>query len=248
MVQAVQDLHDMNNRLARIAGILYLILLPTTGPAYYSGQLAIAGDAATTLANIQANRTLFELLIVVGVLGFVVWLAMGVVFHRLFSPVSKIAANLLLAFVACSALLALAALGRRMDVLSLIHSAPAHSADQLQNEVVQTLHSSNNLMVTSVLFWGLWLFPFAWLVLRSGYAPRVLGMLMLLGGVWYVVTFVGTVFNPDYQDTLFARIIGIALGIPGTIGELGTALWLLIKGARTKLHTTSSVAAAGSEG
>jgi hypothetical protein len=69
---------------------------------------------------------------------------------------------------------------------------------------------------------------------RSGFAPRVLGVLLMLGGLWYVSIFVGTVFDPAYDSTLFARIVGIVSGIPGQFGELGTALWLLIMGARER--------------
>ena len=83
-----------------------------------------------------------------------------------------------------------------------------------------------------MIFWGLWLFPLGWLMFRSGFAPRVFGVLLMLGGLWYVSIFVGTVFDPAYESTLFARIVGIVSGIPGQFGELGTALWLLIMGAR----------------
>ena len=44
----------------------------------------------------------------------------------------------------------------------------------------------------------------------------------MLGGFFYVSTFVGTVFNPAYDTTLVARIVGIVSGIPGQVGELGT--------------------------
>ena len=77
----------------------------------------------------------------------------------------------------------------------------------------------------------------------SGFAPRILGILMLLGGVWFVCTFVGTVFNPEYGDTMLARVLGIAMGIPGTIGELGTALWLLVKGVKGRPPSTTPAAA-----
>jgi hypothetical protein len=123
-------------------------------------------------------------------------------------------------------------------VLSLLDSSRVLGLDQLQSQVVQTLHSSNNLMLTSVIFWGLWLLPFGWLVLRSGVAPTVLGILMLVGVAWYLLTFVGTVLDASYQDTLLARVAGIVLGIPGTIGELGTALWLLIKGVPSRQPAT----------
>lgn len=232
-------MHDMtsNDKLARLAGLLYLILLPTTGPAYFSGRLAVAGDAAAALANLEAGRALFELIIFVGAVGFVDFLVLGLVLFRLFSPVSKGAASLMLAFVAASVPLALAALARRIDVLSLLDGAqdlPALGGDQLQAQVMLTLHSANNLMLVSIIFWGLWIIPLGWLVLRCGFMPRVLGVLLILGSLFYVLTFAGTVFYSDYESTLFARIVGIVSGIPAVIGEAGTALWLLIMGARER--------------
>ena len=163
-----------SDKLARLAGLLYLFLLPTTGPAYFYGQLAVVGDPATVLAKVQANQFLFELVVIVGAAGFVDWLVMGVVFHRLFSPVSKVAASLLLVFVAASGMIALAALARRMDVLSMIHASDVIGTGGLDGRTLMTLHSSNNLMLMSVLFWGLWLFPLGWLVIsipasRPGY-------------------------------------------------------------------------------
>jgi Domain of unknown function (DUF4386) len=226
-----------NDKLARLAGLLYVILLPTTGPAYYSGQLAVAGDAAATLAYLEANRTLFELAIFVGAIGFIDFLLLGLVLHRLFSPVSKAAASLMLAFIATSVPLSLAAMARRIDVLSLLDGAErghALGGDQLQVQVMLALHSSNNLMLGSIIFWGLWIIPLGWLVIRSGFVPRVLGILLIVGSVFYVLTFVGTVFDTSYENSPFARIVGIVSGIPSVIGELGTALWLLIMGVRER--------------
>jgi hypothetical protein len=222
---------NSDDRLARLAGLLYLILLPTTGPAYFSGQAAMAGDAAATLANIEASRSLFELGTVVGAVGFIDFLALGLVLYAVFSPVSKDAASLMLVFIAASVPLSLAAMARRIDVLSLLDRA-AVGGDQLQAQVMLAMHSSNNLMLTSIIFWGLWIIPLGWLIIRSGYVPRVLGILLILGSFFYLMTFVGTVLDSSYSDTLPSRIIGIVSGIPGVIGELGTALWLLIMGRR----------------
>lgn len=67
---------------------------------------------------------------------------------------------------------------------------------------------------------------------QSGFAPRVFYVLLVLGGIFYVLGFAGPVFNTDYENTVFGRIVGISCGIPGVIGELGTALWLSIRGTR----------------
>lgn len=227
-----------NDKLARLGGLVYLILLPTCGFGMFgAARLVVAGNPAATLANIQASRTLFELAILLGAVGFIDFLVVGLVLYKLFSPVGKGAASLMLIFVAASVPLSLAAIARRIDVLSLLDAARGVSAlggDQLQVQVMLALHSSDNLMRISLIFWGLWLFPLGWLMFRSGFAPRALGVLLMLGGLWYVSIFVGTVFDPAYESTLFARIVGIVSGIPGQFGELGTALWLLIMGARER--------------
>jgi hypothetical protein len=231
-----------NDKLARLAGLLYVMLWPTTGLWYGTWRTLMAGDAAATLAHIQTSRTLFELAIVAGAAGFVVYLVLGIVLYRLFSSVSHSAASLLLAFVAASVPLSLAAVARQIDVVSLLDGGkglPALSGGQLQVDLMQAqvmlaLHSYDHLFLITTIFSGLWLIPLGWLMFRSGFAPRLLCVLLLLGCIFYVSSFVGTVFNRDYANTVLGRIIGISCGIPGLMGELGTALWLLIKGARQR--------------
>ena len=90
------------DKLCRLAGLLYLIMAVTTAFSllYVIGRFVVAGDAAATLAHIQAHRTLFEFGIVAGAVGFVDYLILGLVLYRLFSPVGKSAASLMLAFIA----------------------------------------------------------------------------------------------------------------------------------------------------
>jgi hypothetical protein len=227
-----------NDKLARLAGLLYLILLPTAEFGMFGAAgLVVPGDPAATLAHIQASRTLFEFAIILGAVGFIDFLAVGLALYKLFSNADKGAAGLMLAFVAASVPLSLAAIAGRIDVLSLPDAARGISAlggDHLQVQVMLALRHSDNLMRTSLIFWGLWLFPLGWLVLRSGFTPRTLGVLLMVGGFFYLFIFVGTVFNPAYETTRLAGIVGVVSGAPGQIGELGTALWLLIMGARER--------------
>lgn len=227
-----------NDKFARLAGLCYLLLLPLAGFGFFgAARLVVAGDPAATLANIQSSRTLFELTIVVGAAGFVGYLVVALMLYKLFNNVSNSAAGLMLALAAVSVPLSLAALARRSDALSLLdisRAMPALGGNYLQAQVMLALQSSDSLMRMSVIFWGLWLFPLGWLVFRSGFAPKTLGVLMMLGGFFYVFAFGGTVLNPAYDTTLFARISGIVSGIPDMIGELGLGLWLLIMGARER--------------
>lgn len=76
------------------------------------------------------------------------------------------------------------------------------------------------------IFWGLWLFPFAMLVIRSGFIPRVLGVLMMIAGAGYLVSSATTILLPEY-----AHQVGQVTLILG-LGELPIMFWLLIWGAR----------------
>ena len=85
----------------------------------------------------------------------------------------------------------------------------------------------NGLLVAS-LFWGLWLLPFGYLVVKSGYLPKLLGILLMLGCLGYMVNVFGELLVPRYSDTpvsSYARL-------PASVGEIGTCLWLLLIGAR----------------
>ena len=88
------------------------------------------------------------------------------------------------------------------------------------------LHGQTNGL--NELFWGLWLLPFGWLVVRSRFLPRWLGYWLLLDGVSWVVFAVTGLLAPAYSDVLF-RVFQ-----PAFLAELAIMLWLLIVGAREK--------------
>jgi uncharacterized protein DUF4386 len=69
-------------------------------------------------------------------------------------------------------------------------------------------------------------------VLRCGFVPRVIGVLILLGAPLYVLAFAGQIIDAGYPTSLFGRIVGVASGIPDIVGEMGLALWLLVMGTR----------------
>ena len=76
------------------------------------------------------------------------------------------------------------------------------------------------------MFWGLWLLPFGWLVVRSRFLPRWLGYWLLLDGIAWVVVGVTWFFAPDSRDALFRYFQ------PVFLAELAAMLWLLIMGAK----------------
>ena len=224
-----------HGKAARLAGLLYLLLAPTTGFWQVTSQALMTGDAATVFAQVMAGRTRLELAIAAGAIGAVDFLILGVVFYWLFSATSKAASGLLLALVGASVPIFLVAVTRQMDVLFILDSAqlvPALGRDQVQLQILLALHSYSNLFLVTNIFSGLWLIPLGWLVFRCGFMPKFIGVLLVMGSLFYVASFIAPVFDPQYQSTLLGRTIGIVSGIPGFLGELGTILWLLIRGAR----------------
>jgi Domain of unknown function (DUF4386) len=78
------------------------------------------------------------------------------------------------------------------------------------------------------VFWGLWLFPFGLLILRSGLIPRAFGMLVMVAGTGYLLETMGSLLFPAHADTL-VNIAGLL-----ELGEPPIILWLLIWGARPR--------------
>jgi hypothetical protein len=93
-----------------------------------------------------------------------------------------------------------------------------------------SLKSYGHAIFVASLFWGLWLFPFGWLVVRCGKLPRVLGVLLMLGGAGYLVDVFGTLLLEGYTRTAFSDVVHL----PAAVGEVGTCLWLLVMGMRAR--------------
>jgi len=225
------------NKDARTAGLAYLLMILTSGIPYGIWRYLTEGDAATILDRIQSNQNLFSTAIVMGAIGFVFWLINGFLLHRLFKQYSEIAAGLMLTFVGAGAIIALAGIARQVDALSLmrgVEGMPALSGDALQLQAMLAVRGYDHLFWVSAIFSGLWLIPLGWLVFRCGFLPKTLGVMLMLGSIMYVTTLPGMVFNPGYASSLVAGVIGITSGIPSVIGEMGTCLWLIIRGVGIK--------------
>jgi hypothetical protein len=224
---------SINNKTARIAGLLYLIvvLAGIFSLLYVPSQVSVPGDTAATVSNILAQQPLYRIGIVVGCIGFTAFLILPLALYELLSPVGRKAAALMVAFAVVSVPISLVSLISKLDVLSLLTGADyaqALSAAQLHAQVRLSLDAYRNGMLVSQIFWGLWLFPFGYLVFKSGFLPRILGILLMLGCVGYLINFFGTALSPGYADTAIANYISL----PGSVGEIGICLWLLILGVR----------------
>jgi hypothetical protein len=98
-------------------------------------------------------------------------------------------------------------------------------ATQIQANVMFFLHLHERGMQICHIFWGLWLFPFGYLVFKSKFLPRVLGILLVIAGIGYLVDLTGYLLFPGSNFTITPYTF---------IGELLLPLWLLIKGVRVE--------------
>ena len=210
-------------RNGRIAGALYLVVVAT-------GMFCLAwvpSQLGTGVADAAAHIGLFRAGIAAFMAMQVAFLLLPLALYRVLGDVDRRAATLMVALAAASVPIGLIALSHRMEALSLLDSTAAHATAAVDAAFAASLQRYGHGLRIASLFWGLWLLPFGWLVLRSARIPRVLGVLLMLGGIGYVVKVFGGLM-PGFADSAFARYTTL----PAALGEIGSCLWLLAFGAR----------------
>jgi len=217
----------------RAAGLLYLLLvvLGAFSILYVPSKLIVPGDATATANNILASEGLYRLSIVSGLISAVVFLFLARALYRLLHPVSKPLASLMVTLVMISVAIGFALTMNDVAVLTVLRGTDflaVFSQAQREGLAMLFLHLGTQGMLVSQLFWGLWLFPFGVLVMRSGFLPRILGILLVVNGVAYVVASLTGLLLPAYAD-----LVGRIALVP-ELGEIWMMLWLLIKGARVR--------------
>lgn len=219
---------------ARIAGLLYLLvaIISPIGIMYVPGKLIVRGDATATADNIRASESLFRIGIASELAGALLMACVVLQLFWLFKPVNEKLAWLMLIWGALLSIpmtflntineLAALVLVRGPDFLSAYTRAEMDSLSYL------FLHLHGKTMQVAQIFWGLWLFPFGMLVIRSGFVPRFLGILLYIAGLGYCIDAVVTLLLPQHAEAV-GRITFVAF-----FGELPIILWLLIWGAKEK--------------
>jgi hypothetical protein len=229
----------MNKKTARIAGLLYLVVVVTgiISLAWVPSKITVQGDAAATLANIQAHEALFRFGTLAGLACYTTFLLLPFVLYQLLGHVSKRAAILMVVLAAASVPISLYNLHHKLDIVSLLGNASylrAFTMEQIATQVMLHLDAYSNGILVAKVFWGLWLLPFGYLVFRSGMLPRVLGVLLMAGCFGYLLDVVGRVMFAAYPGSALASYATR----PAALGEIGTCLWLLIMGARPNPRQT----------
>ena len=177
------------NRTARFAGLLYLIFIigGIISLAYIPSQLIVRESASKTFENITNSEFLFKIGMVIGIITFLIHILLPLVLYKLLHKVNKFHANLMVIFSLISVTIFFVNILNKFSVLTLINKTEyleKISKTELQNQVMFYIDSYNNGIEISQIFWGLWLFPFGYLVYKSGFLPRFLGVLLMVGLLW----------------------------------------------------------------
>ncbi|MGZ5389951.1 MAG: DUF4386 domain-containing protein [Aeromicrobium sp.] len=227
-------------RTARTTGLLYLGLAITgvLGFIMVRAELYAADDPQATLSNLMEHESLARVGIALE-MGVVLTQALTAVwFYRLFRSVDAFAAGCIAVFGMVNAVAILgsaALLATAVEVADDSSLAVAGGAAA----TVQLLYVvSGHLWGVGAMFFGLWLIPMGWLVLRSRWLPRPLGWILIAGGVGYLVSAFVPYLFPD------ADLVAGLLTVPATIGEFWILGYLIIFGVHD--HAAAPEAVDGS--
>jgi len=220
-------------KTARIAGFLYLLtaVIAPFSVIYVPSILIVPGNAATTANNIMASEGLFRSGIVSGLIYQVISIFLVLVLYKLLKPVNKNHALLMVVFALVGVPIAMLNLLNQFAALLLLSGAgslTAFTADQLHAQVMFFLDLHEHGALIASIFWGLWLFPLGYLVFKSDFLPRILGILLMIGCFCYLIDSFGNFLLPKYKE------IYTWIAMASFPGELLLMLWLLIKGVNVE--------------
>jgi len=220
---------------ARIAALLYLVVI-TAGiiaQMVIGGRIIVDGDAATTANNILAHKDLFQLGFTFYMIEMTCQIALAVLFYILLKPVNRNVALLAMVFflVGCT-IKTISRLFYIAPLLVLGNSSylTIFSTGQLQSLALLLINMNNLAAGMALAFFGVSTFLNGYLIFRSGFLPRILGVISMLAGLgWF------TFIYPSLGNQLFMYVL-----LLGLIGSVSLIVWLLAKGVNVEKWNEAS--------
>jgi hypothetical protein len=210
---------------ARITGALYLLTILTGifSAGYVTGKLVVNGDAASTAANILAHRGLLQLGFAVYLIEMACQVAITALFYDLLKPAGR-SVSLVAAFLGLTGSI-IKTFSRLFFIAPLFILGGAHyltvfSAEQLQALALLFLKVNDRGAGVALVFFGFYAILTGYLIIRSTFLPRILGVLSVLGGLGWL-----TFLYPPLGGRLFPFIAIFAI-----LGAASLIFWLLVKG------------------
>jgi len=214
---------------ARLAGLLYLALaaLSAFGLVYVPSMLIVPGDAAATANNIVTSESLFRLGFVSNLIAFTVNIFVALLLYKLLKPVNRGIASLMVILILMGLAIGMLNELNQFAALLILGSDHLTAFTAVQSQALASLFLDiyEHGFTIAHIFWGLWLFPMGYLVFRSGFLPKVIGVLLIVAGLGYLTDFTLFFLFPDITVTVSDFTF---------VGEVVLILWLLIRGVNVK--------------
>jgi len=219
---------------ARVAGLLYLIIFIAAPFSFFfvRSTIIVPGDATATANNIMASEWLFRLGIVSDSVVFLSEIVLVALLYLLLKPVSRTLALVMMSSRLAMAVMQGVNLLNYFVVLMLLSGAgymTVFQPDQLHALVLLFLNAYEYVALIWGTFFGLHLLVLGYLVLKSGYFPKFLGVLLALASFGYLIDSFGNFLLPQYEEIFASVVVVLAL-----LGELSFTFWLLFKGVNVR--------------
>ncbi|MDT4966889.1 MAG: hypothetical protein QOJ64_1626 [Acidobacteriota bacterium] len=215
---------------ARIGGVLYLIIIiiGSVGELFLRDSMIVSGDATETAQRIMSSQSLWREGTAAEYFLLICAVPLLLILYRLLKPVSRDLALLAVFFNLVSITI------EAVTSLSLMQTlSPLANANYLKVLDPQQLHALAYLSIrshedgfgVSLIFFGCFCLVVGYLILKSGYLPKVIGVLMQIAGLCYLTNSFALILSPALAGRLFPTIL-----LPALVGEASLCLWLLVKG------------------
>jgi hypothetical protein len=223
----------------RMAGVCQLMEAVTaaSGQVIIPGKLVVAGNAAATAANILGHERLFWLGFVLSLIGVAFHIAWVLLMYELLKPVSRslsrLAAFVILVGCAIQAVTSLLYLAPLL-ILQGGSSLSAFTPEQLQALALVFLKLNGYAFQIYLVFFGAWCLLIGYVIFRSTFLPRVLGVLLAISGLGWV-----TYLYPPLAHRVYPFIAAAS-----ALGEIPLELWLIVMGVNAQRWKEQATAAA----
>lgn len=222
-------------KTAHQTGWLYLafLVIGVFNFFYIPSIIYVHDDAVRTAKNILENEFLFRLSILSNLAGQIIFIFLVLSLYQIFAGVNRAHARIMVALVIASVPASFLIILHQFSSLTLLSGAnflQVFADNQLQALSMYHYESYNDGIKIVGIFWGLWLYPFGWLVIRSGFMPKLLGVLLIIGCFAFLIDSGSYLLIPKYYQS-----ISNVVALPMTVGEISMIFWLIFKGVKGPL-------------
>lgn len=231
------------NIKARVAGLLYLLMGVTAafGLMIIPSKIIVPDDAAATASRILQSEGLFRLAIFSNLICQASFVFLVLALKDLFRGIDRKQSQLMVGLVYVSIPIAFINTINLIAALMVISGnsyLSAFSTEQLNSMMMLFLNLFKQGTYAVEIFWGLWLLPFGLLIYKSGFLPKILGILLIIACVGYLAESMTSVLTPNYRES-----VSIFTSISGSVGEISVLLWMIVFGAKAGFRSKALVKA-----